>query len=269
MTQTLTLTNATIPTRSRQFLRALRGELIKVLTTRGLLGTFIAAAAVAAATTAALAGLGRAAADADGMPLNDAWGSTALTMTTIPLLLAWGSTVILGELRTGLLKETFRVLPARGIVLASKAAVASLGCVVMTVALIPLCQVIFALVAHQSSAISYLLSVESLINQAKLSLVVFCWTVIAVSVAAIARNIPVTIGVILVQYLFLEAYLVDVPRAGWLVYVLPFSSGKGFLGDLSVDVQFDNAWLGGLGQVAVTAALFCIALLVIKRRDAR
>lgn len=267
MTLSFATADPSAPARSRQFSRALRGELIKVLTTRGLPTAFAAAAAVAAATTAALASLARAATEADGQPLNDAWGSTALTLTTIPLLLAWASTIILGELRTGVLRETFRVLPARGIVLASKVTVAVICTVAMTLALIPICHLIYAAVARRSSAIGYLVSAEGFVNAGKLSLIVACWTVITISLAAIVRSMPLTIGLLLVQYLFLEAYLVEIPRMEWLVYVLPFSSGKGFLGELSVDVQIESGWLGGIGQLAVSGALFCLALMVTKRRD--
>ena len=68
------------------------------------------------------------------------------------------------------------------------------------------------------------------------SAVVLCWSVIAVAVAALVRNLPVTIGLLLAFYFFIEAYLVEIPG---LAYVLPFASGKAIIPEIG-QVTLDN-----------------------------
>ena len=248
-------------TRLTQFRRVARAENIKATTTRTLAVSLAVAVAVCAATAFAFAGIEMAA--AAGTPMPESYAGYALIFTTVPVLLVWAANLVLGELRNGVLRETHRAVPDRGAVLGAKMLLAVIVSVAAAAVLWIVCHAVNALVLGQPGILTYVVSLGGLGLLARLSLVVACWAVIAVAAASVLRNLPLTIGVLLACYLFVEAYLVDIAGLG---YVLPFASGKAFIPEIGGVVLASPA-LAGLGQVAVAAVIAAIAWVVAVRRD--
>ncbi|MDN5569852.1 MAG: hypothetical protein L0G22_01105 [Propionibacteriaceae bacterium] len=250
------------------FTRALRGEAIKATSTHTLAISLIATAIVALLTVAAMSSMALAFASADEAPLADAWGAYGLVLTAIPILLVWAAHVFFGEVTNGVLRATFLAVPQRGTVFLAKGVLAAAVGVAAVVLLVPACHAVYAVIIGQPSALGYVITPAGLWAGARLAFVVACWSFIAVSIAALTRNLALSVGIILVVYLFLEAYLVDIPGAPWLAYVLPFASGKAVVPELS-DVSLPGAGWAALGQLTTTAALVAAAWWATVRRDVK
>lgn len=249
-------------TRLTQFRRSVRGETIKATTTRILPLSLLAAAIVAAVTAFSFAGLEKALAADSPMPA--AHAGYALIFTTIPVLLVWAAQLVLGELRHDVLRETYRAVPDRGVVLGAKMLVAAVVSVASAAVLWVLCHAVTALILGQPDILGYVVSLAGLGLLVRLSLVVACWAVIAVATASLLRSLPLTVGLLLAFYLFVEAYLLEVDGLG---YVLPFASGKALIPEVA-DVSLASPTLAGVGQVLVTVVIAAIAWVVAVRRDA-
>lgn len=260
------MTSTTI-TVGGSFTRALHAEAIKATTTRTLALSLAAATAVALLTVAGMSSMAASYAAADGLPLQDAWGAYGLVLTAIPVLLVWAAQLFFGEVGNGVLRSTFLAVPRRGQVFWAKCALAVGIAVAAAVVLVPACHAVYAVIVGQPSALTYVVTPAGLWAIARLAFVVACWSVISVGVAALTRNLAVSVGLILVTYLFLEAYLVDIPGVPWLAYVLPFASGKALIPELS-DVTLPGVGWAVAGQLAVTAVIASAGWLATVRRDA-
>lgn len=249
------------PTRLTQFRRTTRGETIKATTTRTLALSLLAATIVCAATALSFAGIEKAVAADSPMP--PAYAGYALVFTTMPVLLVWAASLVLGELRNGVLRETHRAVPDRGAVLGAKMLLAVVVTVISAALLWILCHAVNALILGQPGILAYVVSLGGLGLLARLALVVGCWAVIAVATASLLRSLPLTLGVLLALYLFVEAYLLEIPGLG---NVLPFASGKAFIPEIG-GVTLASPALAGAGQVLITAVIAAIAWAVAARRD--
>lgn len=262
------MTTATLaPVRGSQFTRAVAGEAIKATTTRTLAISLVATAAIALMTVAAMSSMALAYAGADEAPLEDAWGAYGLVLTAIPVLLVWAAHLFFGEVGNGVLRSTFLAVPRRGLVFFAKVTVAVAVSVATIVVLVPACHAVYAGIIGQPSALTYVLTPAGVWATTRLAFVVACWSAIAVSVAALTRNLALSVGILLVVYLFLEAYLVDIPGLPWLAYVLPFASGKAVIPELA-DVSLPGTGWAALGQLATTAVIVTAAWWATTRRDA-
>lgn len=252
----------TSTTHLTRFRRAVRGEFVKITTTRTLVLALVIAVAVCALTAVMFAGIELAVAADTPMPA--AYAGYALIFTTMPVLLVWAAQLVLGELGNGVLRETHRAVPDGGVVLGAKMAVAVAVCVPAAVALWALCHAVNAAVLGRLSLFTWIAGAAGLGLMVRLALVVACWAVISVAVASLLRSMPLTVGLLLAGYLFVEAYLLELPGLG---YVLPFASGKAFMPEIG-GVELASPALAGLGQVAVTVLIAGLAWAVAARRDA-
>ncbi|MDO5051562.1 MAG: hypothetical protein Q4E05_01565 [Pseudoclavibacter sp.] len=245
--------------------RALRGELVKVRSTRTLAVSLAATTVIALATVGSLAGMVRSRAD-ESWPIQDAWGAYGLVLTAIPVLLAWAAHLFLGELGNGLLRSSCIAVPRRGTVFLAKGVLAATVCAASVTVLFPACHAVFAAVLDRPQALAYVVTPAGLSILARLAFVTACWGTISVGVAAVTRRSALSIGLIAGLYLFVESYLFSAPSASWLVYVLPFASGKAVVPELS-DVVVDHPALAALGQLGTTIAVTVLAWWTTVRRD--
>jgi membrane protein len=264
MTMTATAPN---PAPRVSFARVVRGESIKAFSTRALGASLLLTCLLALVTVAAIGNLESHHSSAIGPPPASA-GAYGLVMSAIPILLIWAAYVFFGDVPNGVLRSTYIAVPHRGTVFLAKSLFASIISGGAVFVLTPVCYTTYALATGQQEALTYVMTPAGMWLTARLVLIVMCWTLIAVSVAAIARTVTVTVGVIVSLYLFIEAYLVNLSSARWLAYVLPFSSGKAVIPELS-EVALPNAGWAALGQFATTAVLTVLAWLTTTLRDAK
>lgn len=251
-------------TRLTQFRRAVSGETIKATTTHTLALSLLAATAVCAVTAFSFAGLEKVAEAESVSPLPAASMGYALIFAAVPVLLIWAAHLVLGELRNGMLRETYRAVPNRGTVLRAKMLVAVTISVASAAALWIICHLVNTVVLGRPDILTYIVSLDGLGLLARLSLVIACWSIIAVAAASLLRSLPLTLGILLPLYLFLKAYLLEIDGLG---YFLPFASGKAFIPEIA-DVSLSSPALAGAGQVLVTIVIAAIAWMVALRRDA-
>ena len=258
------------PASRTPFSGVLRGELIKATTTRTMGVSLTLTVVVALATVAGLASVERLAMvnNAEGYTPMNTGGGFALGATAIPILLVWAAYVFFGELGNGVLRSTFLAVPGRGRVLTAKAILTAILGVVTAVVTMALGQVVYGLVLDRPQAMTYMLTGEGLSTMLRLTFVVACWCVVALSIAAITRHLAASVGIITSFYLFIEAYLVDFPGAPWLAYLLPFTSGKAVIPEVS-SVELPNQLAAAIGQLAIAGILVGAAYWTTTRRDTK
>lgn len=247
-----------------------RSEFIKATTTRTMAISLLLTAAVALATVVGVASVERVivASDVpDYHPVNTG-GGLAFFMTAVPILLVWAAYTFFGELSNGVLRSTFIAVPQRGRVLAAKATIASVLCVCTAVVTMAAGQVVYGIVMNRPAALTYMFTAEGASTTLGLAFVMTCWSVISVSIAALTRHLALSVGIIVSMYLFLEAYLGDIPGAPWLAYLLPFTSGKAVIPAIS-GLELPNPTLAVVGQLTITVVLAGIAYWSTIRRDTK
>lgn len=242
-----------------------RSEFIKATTTRTMAISLLLTAVVSLVTVVGVASVERvvAASDVpDYQPINTG-GGLAFFMTAIPILLVWAAHIFFGELGNGVLRSTFIAVPQRGRVLVAKATIASIVSVCSAIVTLAMGQVVYGLVMNRPAALTYMLTAEGAVTTLRLVFVVTCWSVISVSIAALTRHLSLSVGIIVSMYLFLEAYLIELPG---LTYVLPFTSGKAVIPTIS-GLELPNPALAAVGQLFITITLAGLAYWSTIRRD--
>jgi ABC-2 type transport system permease protein len=247
---------------------ALNAERIKLSTIRSPLWTAVLAA-VLSLGVAALEG-----ANAYGPAGLSAQGAvTGVVIFGIPVLMILSAMVVTGEYRTGMIRATFMATPSRTLVLVAKGVVTALAGGAYAAVL-----VIAAVVAARSSADPLRSARLSLAEPGvwrvagAVTLVAMLSAVLGVAVGALLRHTAGAVAVLLLWPLVAEPILGNLPNLGVEVGpYLPFVNAFVFLDVSWLFPVYSMPW-GGFGSllyfVAIVAAVFVAAVIVVNQRDA-
>jgi ABC-2 type transport system permease protein len=247
---------------------ALNAERIKLSTIRSPLWTAVLAA-VLSLGVAALEG-----ANAYGAAGLSAQGAvTGVVIFGIPVLMILSAMVVTGEYRTGMIRATFMATPSRTLVLVAKGVVTALAGGAYAAVL-----VIAAVVAARSSADPLRSARLSLAEPGvwrvavAVTLVAMLSAVLGVAVGALLRHTAGAVAVLLLWPLVAEPILGNLPNLGVEVGpYLPFVNAFVFLDVSWLFPVYSMPW-GGFGSllyfVAIVAAVFVAAVIVVNKRDA-
>lgn len=191
----------------------------------------------------------------------------------VPVMMILASMTVTGEYRSGMIRTTFMATPNRAAVLAAKAIVAALFSAVYTAAM-----VVGSIMTARMFAKSFVGSQLSLTELASwravgaVAMYAALAAVLGVGVGALLRTSAGAVAVLLLWPLVAEPILGNLPSIASAVGpYLPFSNIL-----LVIDVQwlypaYAMPW-GVLGSlvyfIAVVAAVFGAAIVVLDRRDA-
>ena len=260
---------------------ALRGELIRISSTRLLLWTAVTAVAVAAFLSGVLALVGPENANPPMPGIDTAEGAGLIlglsTLTLfIPALI--GTVAVTGEYRHRTIGTTFLAVPRRGRVLGAKLAVFTLVGVVYGV----LSSLTTGLVLSAAAAVRGVpLGIgadELTLALGKLAVASAVYVLLGVAIGALARNQIVAIGVVLGYFYFLENVIMLVPGVNALYPFLPGGATASltrftFLTDAISEqtplaaAPLVSPMLGALILLGYTAVGSVVALAVPLRRD--
>jgi ABC-2 type transport system permease protein len=246
----------------------LNAERIKLSTIRSPLWTAALAALLSLGVAALQGANAYGAAD-----LSPQEAVTGVVIFGIPVLMILSAMVVTGEYRTGMIRTTFLATPNRTLVLVAKAVVAAVAGGAYAAVL-----VIGAVVVARLSA-DPLVGARLTLAEPAVWRVVGAITLIAmvsaslgVAVGALLRHTAGAVAVLLLWPLVAEPILGNLPNLGGEVGpYLPFVNAFVF-----IDVQwlfpvYSMPW-GGFGSllyfVAIVAAVFVAAVIVVNKRDA-
>lgn len=259
----------------------LRGELIRVTSTRLLLWTAVTAVVVAAFLSGVLAIVGPENANPPMPGIDTAEGAgliLGLSIVTLFIPALIGTVAVTGEYRHRTIGTTFLAVPRRGRVLGAKLVVFALVGLVYGV-LSSLTTGLVLVAAAAVRGVPLAIGVDDLLlSLGKLAVASAVYVLLGVAIGALARNQIVAIGIVLGYFYFLENVIMIVPGVNALYPYLPGGATASltrftFLTDAISEqtplaaAPLVSPMLGALILLGYTAVGALVALAVPLRRD--
>ena len=246
----------------------LESERIKLSTTRSVLWTAAAVAALSIGLAALQGSMAFGAA-----PLEPERAATGVAVFGVPVLMVLAAMTVTGEYRSGMIRTTFMATPNRTVVLAAKAAVGLVFSAVYAAVMTILAVVVAHLMAPPLVG-SHLSFIDPGTWRLIGAITVYAalTAVLGVGVAALLRHSAGAVAVLLLWPLLLEPVLGNLPNIGSEVGpYLPFANVFRFIDVQWLYPAYAVPW-GEIGSlvyfVVVIAVVYLAAVVVVNRRDA-